>query len=142
MGIAQEFKEFAVKGNMVDMAVGIIIGGAFSGLVRSLVDDVVMPPVGTLLGGVDFTDLMIPLDGNSYESLATAREAGAPVLAYGSFLQTCLSFLIVAWAVFLVVKAINRLRRRQEQAPEPEKPAETAPEVKLLTEIRDALTRP
>ena len=142
MGIVQEFKEFAVKGNMVDMAVGIIIGSAFGGLVRSLVDDIVMPPIGTLLGGVDFTDLMVPLDGNSYESLATAREAGAPVLAYGSFLQTCLNFLIVAWAVFLLVKAINRLRRRQEQAPEPEKPAEPTPEIKLLTEIRDALTRP
>jgi large conductance mechanosensitive channel len=136
MGMIKEFKEFAVKGNMVDMAVGIIIGGAFGTIVTSLVDDVIMPPIGRLLGGVDFTDLMLPLDGNEYESLATAREVGAPILAYGSFLQNVLNFLIVAWAVFLLVKGINRLRRKEEAAPPP---AEPAPEVKLLTEIRDAL---
>jgi large conductance mechanosensitive channel len=136
MGMIKEFKEFAVKGNMVDMAVGIIIGGAFGTIVKSLVDDVIMPPIGRLLGGVDFTDLMLPLDGNEYESLATAREVGAPILAYGSFLQNVLNFLIVAWAVFLLVKGINRLRRKEEAAPPP---AEPAPEVKLLTEIRDAL---
>ncbi|HVS13431.1 MAG TPA: large conductance mechanosensitive channel protein MscL [Thermoanaerobaculia bacterium] len=141
MGMVKEFKEFAVKGNMVDMAVGIIIGAAFGTIVKSLVDDMIMPPVGRLLGGVDFTNLMVPLDGNSYESLAAAQEAGAPVLAYGSFLQNGLNFLIVAWAVFLLVKGINRLRRKQEEAPAPEKPAEPAPEVKLLTEIRDALVR-
>ena len=141
MSIVAEFKEFAVKGNMVDMAVGIIIGAAFGTVVKSLVDDVIMPPIGMLLGGVDFTALMLPLDGERYESLAAAKEASAPVVAYGNFLQNCLSFLIVAWAVFLLVKGINRLRRKQELAPEPEKPAEPAPEIKLLTEIRDALQR-
>jgi large conductance mechanosensitive channel len=138
MGMMKEFKEFAVKGNMIDMAVGIIIGGAFGTIVKSLVSDIIMPPIGTLLGGVDFTNLMVPLDGNTYESLAAANEAGAPVLAYGNFLQNTLNFLIVAWAVFLLVKGINRLKRQEEAKPAAA-PPEPSTEVKLLTEIRDAL---
>ena len=111
----KEFKEFAVKGNVMDMAVGIIIGAAFGRIVGSLVNDVVMPPIGLLLGKVDFSSLFINLSGAAYDSLAAAKAAGAPTLNYGLFFNTVLEFLIVAFAVFLVVKQINRLRR--EPAP-------------------------
>ena len=111
----KEFKEFAVKGNVMDMAVGIIIGAAFGRIVSSLVNDVVMPPIGLLLGKVDFSNLFVGLSGTAYDSLAAAKAAGAPTLNYGLFLNTVLEFVIVAFAVFLVVKQINRLRR--EPAP-------------------------
>ncbi len=111
----KEFKEFAVKGNVMDMAVGIIIGAAFGRIVGSLVNDVLMPPIGRLLGKVDFSSLYINLSGTAYDSLAAAKAAGAPTLNYGLFLNTVLEFLIVAFAVFLVVKQVNRLRR--EPAP-------------------------
>lgn len=111
MSWRQEFQEFAVKGNAVDMAVGIVIGAAFGRIVSSLVDDLIMPPIGLLLGGVDFRNLFVSLRGE-YATLAEAREAGAPVLAYGNFLQTTLDFIVIAAAVFLVVRAINRLRRQ------------------------------
>lgn len=137
MGIIKEFQDFAVKGNVVDMAVGIIIGGAFGTIVKSLVSDIIMPPVGLLLGGVDFSDLFINLGSGAYDSLEAANEAGAPVIAYGSFINNIISFLIVAWAVFMLVKGINSLKKKEE-----EKPAEPAAPPKsevLLEEIRDAL---
>jgi len=139
MGLMQEFKTFAVKGNAIDMAVGIIIGGAFGKIVSSLVNDVVLPPVGLLLGGTDFSGLFVPLDGAAYASLDAAREAGAPVLAYGSFVQTVLDFLIVALVIFLMVRGMNSLRTKEEE--KPTAPAPPSDEVRLLTEIRDALSK-
>ena len=116
----KEFKEFAVKGNVVDMAVGIIIGAAFGTIVKSLVDDIIMPPIGLLLGNVDFSNLFITLKEGAaaapYATVAAAKEAGATVMSYGVFLNTVITFLIVAFAVFLLVKAINKLKR-QEAAP-------------------------
>ncbi len=110
----KEFREFAVKGNVLDMAVGIIIGAAFGKIVNSLVEDVIMPPIGLLLGKVDFSSLFVSLNGQSYESIAAAKQAGAPTLNYGLFLNNILSFIIVAFAVFLLVKTVNRLRRMGE----------------------------
>ena len=107
-----EFKKFAIQGNMIDMAVGIIVGAAFGKVVTSLVNDIVMPPIGLLLGKVDFKTLFVNLSGTHYETLAEAEKAGAPVLRYGLFVNTMLDFLIVALAIFLVVKQINRLRER------------------------------
>lgn len=133
----KEFKEFAMRGNVVDLAIGIIIGAAFGKIITSLVNDIIMPPIGLLLGNVDFTDLFLALNGESYESLAAANAAGAPVVRYGIFINTVLDFLIVAFAVFLLVKAVNRLKRKEEAKPA----AAAAPsaEVQLLTEIRDAV---
>jgi large conductance mechanosensitive channel len=108
--VLKEFKEFAVKGNMIDMAVGIIVGAAFGKVVTSLVNDIIMPPIGLLLGKVDFKTLFVNLSSTPYETLADAEKAGAPVLRYGLFINTALDFLIVAFAIFLVVKQINRLR--------------------------------
>lgn len=137
MSWLREFREFAVKGNAVDMAVGIVIGAAFGKVVSSAVNDLIMPPLGLLLGGVDFRNLFVSLKGD-YATLAEAQAAGAPVLAYGSFAQTVLDLLIVAGAVFLVVKAINRARRPTPQAP-PAAPPPPSEEVLLLREIRDQL---
>lgn len=114
----KEFKEFAVKGNMIDMAVGIIIGAAFGKIVASLVEDIIMPPLGLLLGKVDFTNLYLNLSGGDYASLAAAKEAGAATLNYGVFINNIISFLIVAFAVFLLVRSINRLRKLKEAEPE------------------------
>ncbi len=119
MGMLKEFKEFAVKGNVVDMAVGIIIGGAFGTIVKSLVDDVLMPPIGLLLGGIDFSNFFVTLkDGakaaGPYAALADAKAAGAVTVNYGVFLNAVISFLIVAFAVFMLVHSINRLRREEE----------------------------
>ena len=123
MALMKEFREFAVKGNVVDMAVGIIIGGAFGTIVKSLVDDVIMPPIGMLLGDVDFANLFWVIKpgeaaGPPYETLAAAQEAGAVTINYGNFINNIVAFLIVAWAVFLVIKAVNRLRREEQVAPE------------------------
>ena len=138
MGMVKEFKEFAVKGNVVDMAVGIIIGGAFGTIVKSLVSDVIMPPVGLLLGGVDFGNLFLVLgDAGPFDSLAAAQEAGAATVNYGLFINNCISFIIVALAVFFLVRAINSMRRKEEAAPPA--PPEPSAEEKLLTEIRDLL---
>lgn len=136
----REFKEFAMRGNVVDMAVGIIIGAAFGRIVTSLVNDVVMPPIGLLMGNMDFSNLFVALDGESYASLAAAEAAGAPVVKYGLFINNVLDFLIVAFAIFMVIRGMNKLRRKQEEQPA-EAPAPAAPsaEVQLLTEIRDAL---
>ena len=131
----KEFREFALKGNMVDLAVGIIIGAAFSGLVNSVVNDLFMPVIGWLTGGVDFSNLFVQLSGAPQPTLEAARDAGATI-AYGNFLTLAMNFLIVAWILFLVVKGMNRLRRKQEAAPEEES---TPADVTLLTEIRDLL---
>ena len=136
-GFFQEFKEFALRGNVVDLAVGLIIGAAFGAIVNSLVADVIMPPLGLAIGQVDFSDLFVNLSGQDYPSLAAAREAGAPVIAYGAFINAVINFVIVALAIFIVVKGMNRLRRKQEQAPE-ELPVPPRQEV-LLEEIRDIL---
>ena len=117
----KEFKEFAMRGNVVDMAVGIIIGAAFGSIVASLVSDVIMPPIGLILGNVDFSNLFIVLKSGSvagpYSSLSAAQEAGAVTINYGVFLNTILSFLIVAFAVFLLIRGINRLKRKEEEPP-------------------------
>jgi len=131
--LLQEFKEFAVKGNAVDMAVGIIVGAAFGKIISSMVADVIMPPIGLLVGGIDFSDLTVTLK-------AAAGDAPAVVLRYGVFVQTVVDFAIVAFAIFMLVKGINMLRRKEEAAPPPP-PAEPGPEEKLLTEIRDLLKK-
>ena len=140
----KEFREFAVKGNVVDMAVGIIIGAAFGKIVDSVVKDVIMPPIGLMLGKVDFTNLFAVLkDGNPpgpYPTLDVAQKAGAVTVNYGVFINNIISFVIVAFAVFLLVRAINRLRRMEEAAPAAPPPAPPE-EVVLLTQIRDALRR-
>ena len=110
----KEFREFALRGNVIDLAIGIIIGAAFTGVVNSLVNDIIMPPIGLLLGGVNFADLFISLNGQSYPSLEAAQVAGAPVIAYGQFINTIINFLIVAFVVFLIVREINRMRKRGE----------------------------
>ncbi len=135
----KEFREFAVKGNVVDLAIGVIIGAAFGRIVESIVSDLFMPIVGAILGGLDFSNYFIGLSSNvTATSLTAAREQGA-VLAYGSFLTIVINFLIIAWILFLVVKGINRLRRNA--AAEPAAPAPPTKEEVLLTEIRDLLDR-
>lgn len=131
MGIVKEFREFAVKGNVMDMAVGIIIGAAFGKIVSSFVGDVIMPPIGLLLGGVDFSDLTIVLK-------EAVGEAPAVVLGYGKFIQTVVDFAIVAFAIFAAIKAINTLKRKEEEKPPVAPPAPTKEEL-LLAEIRDIL---
>ncbi|MFZ2017286.1 MAG: large conductance mechanosensitive channel protein MscL [Methyloceanibacter sp.] len=135
----KEFKEFALRGNVVDMAVGIIIGAAFSTIVKSLVDDIIMPPMGVVTGGVDFSNMFIPLNGEHYDSIALARHAGAPTINYGIFINNVISFAIVAFVLFMVVKGMNQLRRKQEEDPAAEPPPSR--EVQLLEEIRDALVK-
>jgi large conductance mechanosensitive channel len=115
----KEFKDFAMRGNVVDMAVGIIIGAAFGAIVKSLVTDVIMPPIGLLLGGVDFTNIFITLSGGDYASLAEAQEAGAATINIGVFINQVISFIIVAFAVFLLIRAINNLKKKEEEAPAP-----------------------
>lgn len=135
----EEFKKFAMRGNVVDMAVGIIIGAAFGKIVSSAVNDLIMPLIGMLIGGVDFSNLFINLGGVSYETLAAAEAAGAPIIKYGVFINTILDFIIVAFAIFVAIKAMNRLQKQKEAAPAA--PPEPSDEVKLLTEIRDSLAR-
>ena len=137
-----EFKEFAIKGNMVDMAVGIIIGAAFGAMVNSLVNDLLMPIIAGLVGSPDFSNLFLVLrnpTGQTFTSVKAARDAGAVVLGIGLFLNTVIAFLSVAFALFFMVKVVNRLRRQQETAAEP--PPAPPAEVQLLTEIRDLLRR-
>ena len=130
----KEFREFAMRGNVIDLAIGVIIGGAFGRIVSSLVSDVIMPPIGLLLGNLDFSNLFIDLSGKGYPSLAVAKQAGAATLNYGVFVNTIIDFLIISFAIFIVVRQINRLFKKQETAP----PAPTRTET-LLTEIRDLL---
>jgi large conductance mechanosensitive channel len=133
-----EFREFAVKGNAFDMAVGIIIGAAFGAIVSSLVDDVIMPPVGLLLGGVDFSQFFLVLSGDGpFNTIEQAREAGAVTWNIGLFVNAVIKFVIIAFAVFLLVKAMNRLIRKEVEKPEAAPPP--APDVALLREIRDLL---
>jgi large conductance mechanosensitive channel len=130
----KEFKEFATRGNVLDMAVGIIIGAAFTTIVSSLVDDILMPPLGLVLGELDFSNLFVTLGGGEFASLAAAREAGAPVIAYGLFINAVIKFLLVAFALFILIKQFNRFKKQADAAPA----APPAEEV-LLTEIRDLL---
>lgn len=118
----KEFKTFAVRGNVIDLAVGIIIGAAFTSIVNSLVNDVIMPPIGLLLEGVDFKDMFISLDGTEYASLAAAQEAGAATLNYGLFINNVINFVIIAFAVFLVVRQVNRVKSKFEKKEEASKP--------------------
>lgn len=126
--IIKEFKEFAIKGNMVDLAIGVIIGGAFSKVVTSIVNDIVMPPIGLLLNRVNFSDLYISLNGKSYENLAAAKADSAPILNVGVFINTMLDFLIVSFVIFITVKQLNRLRKKQEEKPDPKKETKECPE--------------
>jgi large conductance mechanosensitive channel len=137
----KEFREFALRGNVLDMAVGIIIGAAFTVIVSSLVDDILMPPIGMLMGGLDFSDYYVPLTMSEqhYASLQAARDAGVPVIAYGSFINAVIKFLIVAFALFLVIRQMNHLKRLMERDKAPPPPPGPTPEVQLLTEIRDSL---
>ncbi len=142
MSLAQDFKAFIMRGNVVDLAVGMVVGTAFSGIVKSLVDDVIMPPIGLLIGGVDFSNLFITLkDGakvvGPYPSLAAAKAAGAVTLNIGTFINTIISFLIIAAAIFAVIQFLNKLQRKQVE----EAPAEPSEEVLLLREIRDSLKK-
>ncbi|MBX2803907.1 MAG: large-conductance mechanosensitive channel protein MscL [Myxococcales bacterium] len=130
MGLAQEFKEFALRGNVVDMAVGIVIGGAFGKIVSSLVEQVLMPPIGLLMGGVDFSELAVVLQ-------EAQGDAEAVVIGYGAFIQSVVDFTIVALAIFAVIRMMNSMKRQEEAAPA--EPPAPPPEVALLTEIRDAL---
>lgn len=137
MSIISEFKEFAVKGNAVDMAVGMIIGVAFGKIVSSLVADIIMPPIGKLMGNVDFSDLFIVLGDGKYTSLTAAKDAGAATINYGFFLNQVISFLIVAFSVFILVKGINAAKKKEEE--KPEEPEEPPKQEVLLEEIRDLL---
>lgn len=130
----KEFKEFISKGNVMDLAVGVIIGGAFGTIVTSLVNDVIMPVISLITGGIDFSGWFISLNGQKYATLAEAEEAGAAVLAYGKFISAVIYFIILAFIIFLIVKAMNKFRKKKEE----EKPAKSD-EVKLLEEIRDEL---
>ncbi len=136
MGMMSEFREFAMRGNVVDLAVGVVIGASFGKIVTALVDKVIMPPLGLLIGGVDFADWVIQLKASTVD--AAGEEVPAVVIGIGDFLNTLVQFVIVAFAIFLLVKAINRMRRRN---PEPESPAATPEDVLLLREIRDALKK-
>jgi large conductance mechanosensitive channel len=139
MGFMTEFKEFATKGNVVDLAVGVIIGAAFGKIVGSLVDDIIMPVVSKIFGGLDFSNYFIPLAGQTDTVLAEAKKAGA-VLAYGSFITVALNFVILAFIIFIMVEQINRLKR-EAPAAAPAPPTPTPEDVLLLREIRDALKR-
>ena len=129
-----EFKEFAMKGNVIDMAVGVIVGGAFGKIVSSLVDNVIMPVIGWMIGGINFSDLKYVIT----EATETDPEAS---IGYGLFIQNCVDFLIIAFSIFLAIKAVTKLSRKKEEAPAPEAPAEPSAEEKLLTEIRDLLKK-
>ena len=126
-----------MRGNVVDMAVGIIIGGAFGKIISSFVADVIMPPIGMLMGNVDFSQLFINLSDTAYTTLAAAKEAGAPTINYGMFVNSVLDFLIIAFAIFMVIRGLAKMKKKEEEKPaEPAKPSE---EVQLLTDIREAL---
>lgn len=135
----KEFRDFIARGNVMDMAVGIIMGAAFTAIVNSMVGDLIMPVIGVLTSGVDFADKFIALDGQSYATLKAAKDAGAPVLTYGVFINAVINFLIISFVVFMLVKGVNKIKRQAEESPA----ASPAPpdDVVLLTEIRDLLAR-
>ena len=137
MSIIKEFKDFAIKGNVIDLAVGVIIGAAFGKIVSSLVSDIIMPPLGKVLNNVNFTELFISLDNKTYKTLADAKTDGAPIIAYGNFIQNLLDFFIVAFVIFLMVKGINSMKKKEVTVPAAA-PEPTTSE-KLLVEIRDLL---
>jgi large conductance mechanosensitive channel len=139
MSMMQEFKDFAMRGNVVDLAVGVVIGAAFGKIVDSLVKDVIMPMVGALLGGIDFKHFYLNLGSASYESMELAEKAGAPLIKYGAFINSMVDFTIIAFAIFMAVKVINKLKRKEEAAPAA--PAPTPEDIVLLREIRDALNK-
>ena len=146
MSVIKEFKEFVLRGNVVDLAIGVIIGAAFGKVITSVVNDIIMPPIGKALGGVDFKDMFYNLDpgkltkaGTAVKSLADAKDAGAAVIAYGSFLNTVIDFTIIAFCIFMMIKAMNTLVKKP--TPAPAVPPEPTKEEKLLTEIRDALVK-
>ncbi|MCY6413734.1 large conductance mechanosensitive channel protein MscL [Acinetobacter sp. VNH17] len=141
MSIIKEFKEFAIKGNMMDLAIGVIIGGAFGKIIDSLVKDIIMPVISWILGGeVDYTNWFLVLgdNPNNITTLKAAQDAGLNVFAYGSFLTILINFLLLAWVVFLLVKVMNRIRKQEEVAPEP---VATPEDIQLLREIRDELKK-
>jgi large conductance mechanosensitive channel len=133
----REFREFAMRGNVIDLAVGIILGVAFTTIVNSLVNDLIMPPIGLLLGGIDFSDFFVTLKGGSYPTLVAAKAGGAVTMNYGLFINAVIRFVIVAFAIFILVKQINRLKREEPPAPAP--PPEPPRQEVLLAEIRDLL---
>lgn len=141
MSVLQEFKDFAVKGSVVDMGVGIVIGAAFTSVVNSLVADIINPVIGVITGGIDFSNLFVNLGAGDFESLAAAQQAGAPTLNYGLFINAIISFLIVSFVLFIVIRNINRLKKLAEDEPKKPETPEPSAEVKLLTEIRDALKK-
>ena len=140
LGLFGEFMTFIKRGNVVDMAVGVVIGGAFGNIVTSLVNDIIMPLVSLLTGGLDFSNWFVALDGETYATLADAQEAGAATLNYGSLISVILNFIIVAFCIFLVIKAMNKFLRKKEEEKE-EKPAPKSDEVLLLEEIRDLMKK-
>jgi large conductance mechanosensitive channel len=133
----REFRDFAMRGNVIDLAVGIIIGAAFTTIVNSLVNDIIMPPLGLLIGGIDFSNFFLTLKGGSFPTLEAAKAAAAVTMNYGLFINAIIRFLIVAFAIFILVKQINRLAREEPKAPPP--PPEPSREEVLLAEIRDLL---
>ncbi len=137
----KEFKDFIMRGNVLDMAIGIVIGAAFGAVVKSFVNNILMPPIGLLMGGRDFSDLFLVLKAGAkpgpYPTLAAAKDAGAVVWPWGVFTNDVIAFLIIAFAIFLVVKGVNNMRKKEEEAPAP--PPQPSAEEKLLTEIRDLL---
>ena len=137
MSMVSEFKAFIARGNVLDLAVAVVIAAAFGKIVTALVDGIIMPVVGMIMGGVDFSQLFLALDGNDYANLAAAQEAAAPVITYGAFIQTIIDFLLIALVIFMIVKAYNRMIKKEEAAP-----AAPAEEILLLREIRDSLKRP
>jgi len=137
MGFIKEFKTFAMRGNMIDMAVGIIIGGAFGKIVTSLINDVMMPPLGKIIGNMDFSNIFLTLGEGEFATLQAAKDAGVPVLAFGSFINEFINFVIMAFAVFLLIKGINTMKKKEEAAPT--LPPAPSNEEKLLAEIRDVL---
>jgi large conductance mechanosensitive channel len=141
MGLLREFKEFAIKGNVVDIGVGLVVGAAFTSIVNSLVNDIINPIIGVIVGGIDFSNLFINLGATEHQSLASARAAGAPTINYGLFINAVVSFLIVSWVLFMLIKGINTLKRQAaaQEAAAPA-PAPTATEA-LLGEIRDLLAK-
>ena len=141
MGMMQEFKEFAMKGNVIDLAFGVIIGAAFGKIVDSLVSDVIMPPIGMLLGGLDFANYYIPLNGQAHNlALAEAKKLGA-VIAYGNFFTILLNFIILAFVIFQMVRLVAKLRRAEAPAAAPAEPAPPSEDIVLLREIRDSLRK-
>lgn len=132
----QDFKAFLIKGNVMDLAVGFMFGAAFATVVKSLVENIVMPPIGMLMADVDFSSLFIALDGNTYASLAALEEAGAPAIKYGTFINDAIWFVLLGFVIFMLVRQVTKLQKKEEA-----KPAAPAADIVLLTEIRDALAK-